>query len=221
MYAVLEVSDTGIGMDASVCSHLFEPFFTTKAVGEGTGLGLATVYGIVRQSGGAIEVDSEPGRGSTFRIFLPATTEPISARTPRSDGRAPKGGPETVLVVEDEDLVRRLVRQVLETEGYRVLTAVHGPAALALERVHAHEPLNLLVSDVVMLQMDGPALALALRARRPDLPVLFMSGYSESSSRDAATNMPNSAFLQKPFAPALLARSVRAVLDAAPHRSVK
>ncbi len=213
--AVLEVSDTGVGMDATVRSHLFEPFFTTKEVGEGTGLGLATVYGVVRQSGGAIEVESEPGRGSTFRIFLPATTEPIHSRAQRPEARTPKGGPETVLLVEDEDLVRGLVRQVLEAQGYRVLEAAHGRAALALERVHAHEPLHLLVSDVVMPQMDGPTLARALRARRPDLPVLFMSGYSDTGSRGAATELPHSAFLQKPFAPALLARAVRDVLDAA------
>jgi len=213
--AVLEVSDTGIGMDAQVRAHLFEPFFTTKNVGEGTGLGLATVYGIVRQSGGAIEVDSEPGLGATFRIYLPETQEPIATRAKRAVAQVPTGGPETVLLVEDEELVRGLVRQALEAQGYRVLEAAHGPAALALARVHARDPLHLLVSDVVMPQMDGPTLALALREQRPALPVLFMSGYSDSGPRSAASDLPRSSFLQKPFAPAQLARAVRDALDAA------
>ena len=213
--AVLEVSDTGIGMDAQVRAHLFEPFFTTKNVGEGTGLGLATVYGIVRQSGGAIEVDSEPGLGATFRIYLPETQEPIATRAKRAVAQVPTGGTETVLLVEDEELVRGLVRQVLEAQGYRVLEAPHGPAALALARVHARDPLHLLVSDVVMPQMDGPTLALALREQRPALPVLFMSGYSDSGPRSAASDLPRSSFLQKPFAPAQLARAVRDALDAA------
>ena len=213
--AVLEVSDTGIGMDAQVRAHLFEPFFTTKNVGEGTGLGLATVYGIVRQSGGAIEVDSEPGLGATFRIYLPETQEPIATRAKRTDAQVPTGGPEAVLLVEDEELVRGLVRQVLEGQGYRVLEAAHGPAALALARVHAHDPLHLLVSDVVMPQMDGPTLALALREQRPALPVLFMSGRSDSGPRSAASDLPRSSFLQKPFAPAQLARAVRDALDTA------
>jgi hypothetical protein len=213
--AILEVIDTGVGMNAGVRAHLFEPFFTTKGVGEGTGLGLATVYGIVRQSGGAIEVESEPDRGATFRIYLPATGDPIARRVERSDVADSTGGPETVLLVEDEDLVRGLVRQVLEGQGYRVLEAAHGPAALALERVHARDPLHLLVTDVVMPQMDGPTLALALRVHRAALPVLFMSGYSDSGPRSAATDLPRSSFLQKPFAPAQLARAVRDALDTA------
>jgi len=213
--AILEVVDTGIGMAPLVRAHAFEPFFTTKGVGQGTGLGLATAYGIVRQSAGAIELESEPDKGTTARIYLPATDEKAESCTERGHDARSMGGPQTLLLVEDEDLVRGLVRQVLEAQGYRVLEAAHGPAALALERTHAHEQLHLLVTDMVMPRMDGPTLALALRAHRADLPVLFMSGYSDTGPRNVATELPRSSFLQKPFAPAQLACAVRDALDRA------
>ena len=211
--AMLEVIDTGSGIDPHVRAHMFEPFFTTKGVGQGTGLGLATVYGIVRQSAGAIEVESDLGEGTTLRIYLPATDEPSAPCVERGQSAPSTRGSETILVVEDEDRVRDLVREVLEGQGYRVLEAVHGPAALALERTHARDQLHLLVTDMVMPQMDGPTLALALRAHRAALPVLFMSGHSDTDLRSAATDLPRSSFLQKPFAPAQFARAVREALD--------
>ena len=215
--AVLEVIDNGLGMSDEVKQHLFEPFYTTKRVGEGTGLGLAMVYGVVQQCGGTIEVESELGHGALFRITLPATDESPAEHSRRETRVGSTLGAGTVLLVEDEELVRGLVKQVLQAQGYTVLVAPHGPGAIALEQVHAKDPIHLLVTDVVMPQMDGPTLVRTLRERRPDLPALFISGYSEPST---PIGLPRSSYLQKPFSPTALARAVQDALSAARGRSM-
>lgn len=202
---VLSVTDTGCGMDAETRARLFEPFFTTKE--HGTGLGLSTVYGVVRQSGGIIQVESEPGRGSCFRVYLPRTEDRAPGAAARESERAAPQGWETVLVVEDDPEVRRLVGKVLRKNGYRVLEAGHGGEALALARGHAG-PIHLLIADVVMPKMGGPELASHLRMLRPGLKLLYMSGYEHKPS--PALGGP---FLQKPFPPEVLAQKVRAALD--------
>jgi CheY-like chemotaxis protein len=209
-YAILSVSDTGEGMPAAVQERIFEPFFTTKDTGAGTGLGLATVYGIVKQSGGYIWVDSAPGRGSRFRMYLPLHGAVVE-RPPAEARPAVRGGGETVLVAEDEDAVRTMVRRVLEDHGYSVLTAANGTEALDVARHHA-DSVDLLVSDVVMPGMSGAALAAALRELRPGLPVILMSGYAEpTASREA---LDTASYLQKPFSPRVLAETVRDALAA-------
>jgi len=220
-YVVLSVSDTGIGMDPETQSHIFEPFFTTKEQGKGTGLGLATVYGIVQQSGGNITVYSQPGQGATFRLYLPRVEEPAdrgSGIRPRP--KIPKGS-ETVLLVEDETEVRELAREALRRGGYAVLEARDGEHALRLAESFAG-PIHLLVTDVVMPNMGGPDLAARLQEVRPSIKVIYMSGYSEYTSAGHARVGPLTAFLQKPFSLEMLGRKVREVLDesvAAPSES--
>jgi len=211
-YALLAVTDTGAGMDATVRAHLFEPFFTTKEVGKGTGLGLATVYGIVKQSGGYISVDSEPGRGSSFRIYLPRIETPAEEPAgPQKGGPAP--GSETVLVVEDEPAVLTLSRRALEAQGYVVLAASDPVAALRVVERHGGT-IHLLLTDVVMPGLSGRELADRLTAQRPGIRVLYMSGYPGDAVVQRGTLPAGSAFLQKPFSPDGLARKVRDVLDA-------
>jgi PAS domain S-box-containing protein len=210
-YVLVAVTDTGIGMDAETQAHLFEPFFTTKELGTGSGLGLATVYGIVKQSDGYIWVYSEPGHGSSFKVYLPrvdAEAEPIEPPRPSS---AAAGGSETVLVVEDEPAVRRLVGQILGRRGYRVLSAPDGQTAVS---IFSKDPaaVDLLVTDVVMPGIGGVDLAERLTAERPGLRVLYLSGYPETSATQRGLPA-GAAFLGKPFAPADLARKVREVLD--------
>ena len=211
-YALLAVTDTGTGMDVTVRAHLFEPFFTTKEVGKGTGLGLATVYGIVKQSGGYISVYSEPGHGSSFKIYLPRTVAPAE-----SAGSAQKGGPtqgtETVLVVEDEPAVLSLSQRALEAQGYVVLAAADPPAALRVVERHGGT-IHLLLTDVVMPTMSGAELAERLLSQRPGIRVLYMSGYPGDAAVQHGALPSGSAFLQKPFSPDGLARKVRDVLDA-------
>jgi signal transduction histidine kinase/ActR/RegA family two-component response regulator len=211
-YVKLTVRDTGCGMTPETLDRVFEPFFTTKEPGKGTGLGLATVYGIVQQSGGGIAVQSTPGVGTTFAIYLPhedAPLDPPPAVSPPVQGSKDA---ETVLVVEDDEIVRELVCAVLGDQGYEVLCASHGVEALAMARTH-RGPIHLLVSDVVMPQMHGPQLAEELGKFRPDTRVLFVSGYSDSDISDQGILSANIRLLEKPFTPESLARKVREVLD--------
>jgi CheY-like chemotaxis protein len=214
-FAVLTVTDTGTGMDEATRGRVFEPFFTTKEQGKGTGLGLSTVYGIVQQSGGFIELDSELGVGTTFRIYLPRVDEKVE----KAVQRAPIGkveGSETVLLVEDEIAVRVLVRRVLDRAGYRVFEAASGPDALALlERIDT--PIDILLTDVVMPGMSGRVLADQLCARFPTLRVLFMSGYTDEAIVHHGVLDPGVAFLEKPFTPDILLLRLREVLDPAPN----
>ncbi|HEV2751850.1 MAG TPA: ATP-binding protein, partial [Gemmatimonadales bacterium] len=212
-YACLVVADTGVGMDEATQAHLFEPFFTTKEVGKGTGLGLATVYGIVKQSGGYIWVYSEPGRGTTIKVYLPRVPGATEAPAPAPPPREVRGGHETVLLVEDATPVRTLARRSLEACGYRVLDAADGPAALELSARHG-DPIDLLVTDVVMPGMSGRELAERLAPQRPSMKVLYTSGYTDDAMVRQGVLTAGVAFLQKPFVPDSLARKVREVLDA-------
>ena len=209
-YVLLSVRDAGTGMDESTKANLFEPFFTTKETGRGTGLGLATVYGIVKQSGGFISVDSELGVGTTFKIYLPRVDEAPSDLP----GRSPEAfhGTETVLLAEDSAGVRAVAREVLKRNGYAVIQASDGQAALDLAATHSG-PIHLLVTDVIMPEMSGRQLADRLREVRPELKVLFVSGYTDDAIIRHGMLEPGIAFLQKPFTPEALARKVRAVLD--------
>jgi signal transduction histidine kinase len=210
-YVMLSVTDTGAGMDEETMSHIFEPFFTTKGPGKGTGLGLATVYGIVRQTGGGISVESEPGKGSIFRIYLPQVSAPVdftkSAPLPveKSDNF------ETVMVVEDEDIVRELVCEVLEEQGYNVICARDGVEALSVAGAF-DGTIHLLVTDVIMPHMNGHELAGKLSALRPDMKVLYVSGYSDNDIGDHGVLDPRYELLQKPFTPQTLARKIRDVI---------
>ena len=211
-YVTLTVSDTGVGMNEDTKIHLFEPFFTTKPAGRGTGLGLSTVYGVVKQSGGHIFVTSEPGKGSTFRICLPWAAAPEAAlpQAP-ANAAADARGHETVLVVEDQAEVRRLVSSALGSFGYRVLEAAGGPEALALSERHAGR-IDLLLADVVMPGMSGKEVAQNLAPLRPGMKVLFMSGYAEDVIAHHGALEPGVAYIAKPFTPAALAAKVRSVL---------
>ena len=212
-YVLLAVSDTGVGMDAETRGRVFEPFFTTKAVGKGSGLGLATVYGIVKQSGGYITVTSEPAHGSIFKVYLPRVEAAAAAPAVRSAQEDPLGGTETVLVAEDEAAVRNLARRALQRFGYRVLVAGNGQEALALAR-GSQESIHLLLTDVVMPEMGGRQLAEHLARERPTTRVLFTSGYTDAAVLQPQGSGRVSAFLPKPYTPVQLARKVREVLDA-------
>jgi PAS domain S-box-containing protein len=209
-YVMLAVGDTGEGMDAATRARVFEPFFTTKEQGKGSGLGLATVYGIVKQSGGYIWVYSEPGHGTVFKVYLPPTLTPAVAQA-TEDKATDLAGWETVLLVEDEDAVRALAREVLRRHGYVVLEARHGEDALRVAERHL-DAIHLLLTDVVMPHVNGRELADRLAPVRPTMKALFMSGYTEQSRM--RVELPAGAeFLQKPFTPEILARRVRLILD--------
>ena len=210
---MLAVSDTGTGMDDATRARIFEPFFTTKGPGRGTGLGLSTVYGIVKQSGGNISVYSKPGEGSTFRVYFPVATRAAESGAADDDNRAWPTGTETVLIAEDEDQVRSFVKRSLEQQGYTVLPAGHGAEALALSDAHPG-PIHLLVTDAVMPSMSGQELTRRLRERRPGIRVIFLSGYSAEAIAQHGRLAPDSLFLQKPVAPARLVRAVREAIDA-------
>ena len=215
-YAVLSVSDTGMGMDAETRERIFEPFFTTKELGKGTGMGLATVYGIVKQHNGFIHVYSEPGHGSMFRIYLPTWQE--TAAEKGDSGEVPlcgaaRGGKETILLVEDHDSIREMAHQALLGLGYRVLLACDGEQALQL---CASEALDLAILDVVMPKLGGIATAAKLRKRFPNLPLIYSSGYVSEPANFASTGPPVF-YLPKPYTPAALARLVRQVLEQAAH----
>jgi GAF domain-containing protein/ActR/RegA family two-component response regulator len=210
-YVMLAVSDTGVGMDADTRRRLFEPFYTTKQPGKGTGLGLATVYGIVKQSGGHIWVYSEPGRGTTFKIYLPAVLDAVDSASKPVPSESP-GGCETVMLVEDEDDVRDLVRRVLADNGYNVLEAARPADALELASHHAGA-IDLLLTDVVMPQMSGSVLADLLTAVRKEMRVLFMSGYTDAAIVHHGVLDGGKAYIAKPFTPEKLGTAVRRVLD--------
>ena len=209
-YVLLTVSDSGVGMTLEVQAHLFEPFFTTKGVGKGTGLGLAVVHGIIRQSSGHIEFESALGQGTTFRIYLPAVDASQPAILERLSDEKFRGK-ETVLLVEDEDSVRELARVVLESYGYQVLTARDGAQALKTAE-HHHAEIDLLVTDVVMPNLGGRELAEILRTNRPHLRVLYVSGYTDDAVVRHGILQDQVSFLPKPFDRRALAAKVREVL---------
>ncbi len=209
-FVLLEVTDTGTGMDQQTQAHIFEPFFTTKAVGKGTGLGLATVYGIVKQSSGHIEVQSALGRGSSFQIFLPTEAQAATALEPGKDAAEPAFAGETILVVEDAAALRDLVCQALSVSGCTVLSAPEAQEAL---RILSQQKgaIHLLITDVIMPGMNGPALAKQVRAMRPETKILYMTGYSGEFVRSDML-IPGVSFIQKPFTPADLRRKIRKML---------
>jgi signal transduction histidine kinase len=210
-YVVISVSDTGTGMDEATRQRIFEPFFTTKEPGKGTGMGLSTVYGIVKQSGGHIEVASQPGQGARFDVYLPRVSAEQEDRPGLRGAKRPDGGSETVLLVEDDDLVRKAARRILETEGYRVLEAANGAEALGLAESF-DGPIDLLLTDVVMPRMNGRDLAFALRGSRPDIKVIYVSGYA-GGLIDSDDPGERRSHLRKPFSPAALLGKVREQLD--------
>jgi two-component system cell cycle sensor histidine kinase/response regulator CckA len=218
-YVEIRVQDTGCGMDEETRSRIFEPFFTTKEKGKGTGLGLATVYGIVKQSGGYIWVSSEPGQGTTFRIHLPRVNESKVQAEHSELETSVRRGTETILIVEDEDGVRALCHEILLAQGYQVLEAGDGEAAFTVLRQHPG-PIHLLLTDVVMPRMSGREVAEKLGMLFPGLKVLYMSGYTNDAAVLKGLLDSGVAFLQKPFTRDSLARKVREVLDARPHRKV-
>jgi two-component system, cell cycle sensor histidine kinase and response regulator CckA len=212
-YVFLAITDTGVGMDHETLSHIFEPFFTTKGPSEGTGLGLATCYGIITQHGGHIAAYSELGHGTCFKIYLPRVNDAAEVVTPRHEQPALPRGSERVLVVEDDPAVRALTVRMLHQQGYRVLQAANGDEALRIVCEQNAETIALLVTDLVMPQMGGKHLAEQLAALHPPIKVMFMSGYTDTTIVQQHQLAPRSVFLQKPFSRALLAHSVREVLD--------
>jgi two-component system cell cycle sensor histidine kinase/response regulator CckA len=198
-------------MDVETQARIFDPFFTTKEKGQGTGLGLSTVYGVVKQSDGYIHVNSEIGVGTTFKIYLPLLDQPADPEPGRTESKPPQGGAETILLVEDEDMLRTLTRNVLELLGYTVLEAANGQHACALSEQQA-SPLDLLLTDVVMPGMNGPALAQRLMASRPGLKILYTSGYTGQGIGQGV--LPELChFIPKPFTREDLARKIREALD--------
>jgi two-component system cell cycle sensor histidine kinase/response regulator CckA len=210
-HVMLAVSDTGHGMDAATRARLFEPFFTTKNAGKGTGLGLSTAFGIVKQSGGCLDVWSEPGLGTTMRIYLPSIDQPVAAEA-EVVKRAAARGTETILLVEDDEMVRRLVRETLEHEGYKLMDAAEPTEAHRLADAFKG-PIQLLITDVVMPKTSGRELAAQIVSRRPETKVLYMSGYTDLAVVSRGLEKASVAFLQKPFTPAALTQKVREVLE--------
>ena len=205
---MIAVTDTGCGMSKETLAHIFEPFFTTKQMGKGTGLGLATAYGIIKQSRGHISAYSEVGAGTTFKIYLPSVVAPATAVLEQTTGPAPTGEG-TVLVAEDEPPLRDLVAGVLKKAGYRVLEAGDGVEALTV--TEQEEEIDLVVTDVVMPRMGGPELVQKLRDKRPDLPVIFMSGYTKGAALENVNLGSNTFLLSKPFTMEALAHKVKEV----------
>ena len=210
-YVMLSVTDTGIGMDAATREKVFEPFFTTKVQGQGTGLGLSMVYGIVKRGGGAVNVYSEPGHGTTVKVFFPRAASVAAVAAPAALIE-PAGGWETVLLVEDEAELRELVRASLEERGYRVLVAAGGEEAIRISREHAN-PVHLLITDIVMPEMSGADVARRVRRQRPSMQVLYMSGYTDVALHHTEGTGPTMHFISKPFTPSALARKVREIID--------
>jgi two-component system, cell cycle sensor histidine kinase and response regulator CckA len=210
-YVMLSISDTGAGMTPEVRERIFEPFFTTKEKGKGTGLGLSTAYGIVKQSGGNIWVYSEPGQGTTLKIYLPQVDEPLEELREEVVKEISRGH-ETILLVEDEEVVRKLAVRVLKRQGYKVLDAPDGGKAFMLCEAYK-EPIHLILTDVVMPGMSGRKLADRLKEIHPEIKVLYMSGYTDNAILHHGILEPGINFIQKPFTVDALARKVREVLD--------
>jgi len=215
-YVMLAITDTGVGMADIVKAHLFEPFFTTKGPGKGTGLGLATSYGIVRQSGGDIRVYSEPDRGTSFKIYFPCTGLSTPLETPSVENAPPRNGSETVLLVEDDASVRQLTASILRNHGYVIFEAEDGLEGVQLALGDHSPQFDLIVSDVIMPRMSGKEMFDKIRLRHPDVKILFVSGYTDNALADHGVLGPGIAFLEKPFSPNRLAQQVRAVLDEPP-----
>jgi two-component system, cell cycle sensor histidine kinase and response regulator CckA len=214
-FAELRVTDTGMGMDASTRERIFEPFFTTKGPGKGTGLGLATVYGIIRQHNGFVQVESEPGEGSTFRVFLPASEAPVSkVRTSASDDLPVRGGTETILIADDHEGICDVAQSVLSAKGYHVLLAHDGDEAVEIFTAH-RDRVSLVLLDVIMPRRSGPEVFTAVKALNPKVSVVFATGYSNETSVLADLVLRGVPVLRKPYSPAALCRRVREVLDAA------
>jgi two-component system cell cycle sensor histidine kinase/response regulator CckA len=212
-YVMLGVTDTGVGMTEETQRRLFEPFFTTKATGEGTGLGLSTTYGIVKQSKGYIWASSEPGRGTTFKVYLPVSSRDVGVPAASAVAAVPlRRASETILLVEDETGVRELSKRILENAGYRVLEAAGGDAAEAVFASHRHR-IDLVVTDVIMPGCCGPELLSRLQVQAPSLRVLYMSGYTEQAAAEKAGIDRGLPFAHKPFTAAELLRQVRDALD--------
>jgi two-component system cell cycle sensor histidine kinase/response regulator CckA len=211
-WVMLAVADTGCGMDDATQQRVFEPFFTTKQAGQGTGLGLATVYGIVAQSGGRIELSSAPGRGSTFRLYFPRIADDAAAGRTSARPENVVRGTERILIVEDEESLRRMAERILRAAGYTTVCASDGPQAIALLRDDP-APIDLLLTDVVMPGMNGHELASRIKATHPQLTVLFTSGYLHDAFPERERLGPEVQFLAKPYAPSSLTAKVRDVLD--------
>jgi CheY-like chemotaxis protein len=212
-FVMLSVADTGTGIDSETLAHIFEPFFTTKERGKGTGLGLATVYGVVKQSGGYVWVESALGKGTAFEIYLPRIEELVSVPEPVAPIVEAFRGAETILLVEDADALRKLTHMLLEQHGYRVLVAANGTAALQLVEEQP-ERVNLLLTDVIMPGLNGRALAGRLELLQPGLKILYMSGYTDDAIMDHGVLESGTHLLHKPFSEENLIRKVREVLDA-------
>ena len=217
-YVRLSVTDTGHGITPDVMPRIFEPFFTTKEIGKGSGLGLSTVYGVVKQSGGCVTVSSQPGQGAAFGIYLPRASELPERRIPAQPGAASSTGTETILLVEDEAVVRDLVCEILRESGYVVLSANSGADAMETTAEHI-KPIDLLITDVVMPEMSGPELANILRRARGEMRVLYMSGYTDDAVLVRQGLPENSAFIRKPYTPQQFLQKVRETLDATPRRA--
>jgi two-component system, cell cycle sensor histidine kinase and response regulator CckA len=217
-YVRLSVTDTGHGITPDVMPRIFEPFFTTKEIGKGSGLGLSTVYGVVKQSGGCVTVSSQPDQGAAFGIYLPRASELPERRIPAQPGAASSTGTETILLVEDEAVVRDLVCEILRESGYVVLSANSGADAMETTAEHI-KPIDLLITDVVMPEMSGPELANILRRARGEMRVLYMSGYTDDAVLVRQGLPENSAFLRKPYTPQQFLQKVRETLDATPRRA--
>jgi CheY-like chemotaxis protein len=213
-YVMLSVSDTGVGMASEVREHILEPFFTTKEKGKGTGLGLSTVYGIVKQSGGNIWIYSEPGQGSTFKIYLPRVEEEIDSMLQSSSvGAKSQQGSETILLVEDEKMVRTLAQTILKRNGYNVLEAENGEEALRVVEEQKGKPINLMLTDLIMPRMNGRELSEHLKPMLPAIKVIYMSGYTDEAVSEHGMLAPGIEYIQKPFPPDALVKKVRSVLD--------